>query len=169
MASHPTQIPAGGRDIISVVVRTENRGGETLHKRFNVSTNDPRNGRVELMVSGKVKAFVTVLPPYVRLMGNQGETLQASIKIVPQPEYPLTIKSVRSTQGEHFTHTLKPLGEHPEREGYELTVSNTMREPGSYRDFIQIETDLAVKPMIRIPVSGRVFATQTGPPAKAPQ
>ena len=169
MASHPTQIPAGGRDKISVVVRTDNRGGENLHKRFMVTTNDPRNARMELMVSGKVKAYVTISPPFVRLIGNQGEKLTAVIRILPQPEHPFKIKSVQTTQGEYVTHVLKPLGRHPEREGYELVVTNAAREPGSYRDYIQIETDLKVKPMLRIPVSGRVLATSGDRPVAAPK
>jgi hypothetical protein len=168
VASHPRQIPAGGKDKISIVVHTENRGGETMHKRFTVITNDPRNASVELIVSGKVNAYVMVTPPYVRLMGRQDEKLSVVVKILPQPEFPFTIKSVRA-QGQYLSHVLNPLGKHPEQEGYELVVTNTMREPGNYRDYIQIETDLKVKPTIRIPVSGRVFDTKGNRPDKRPQ
>ncbi len=42
VASNPGQIPAGGKDKISVVVNTKNRGGGLLQKRFSVFTNDPK-------------------------------------------------------------------------------------------------------------------------------
>jgi hypothetical protein len=169
VASHPTHIPAGGKDKISIVVNTDNRGGQNMRKRFTVTTNDPRHPHMELIVSGKVNAYVRVNPSYVHLMGRQGEKLSVVVRILPEPQYPFVIKSVRAIQGQYVSHTLNPLGKRPQQDGYELVVTNTRREPGTYRDYIQIQTNLKAKPTIRIPVSGRVFENDGGSPVSKPQ
>jgi hypothetical protein len=166
VASNPSQIPAGGKDKISVVINTQNRGGEMLRKRFTVTTNDPKNPSVDLSVFGMVKGFVEINPNFVRLMGTKGEKISATVKIVPQPTFPFKIVTAKATQGEYITQSIKALGKNPERDGYELTVTNTMKEPGNYRDYIQIDTDLKEKPTIRIPVSGRVLEPEGGAKGK---
>ena len=168
MASNPGQIPAGGKDKISVVVNTKNHGGSTLRKHFTVMTNDPRQSRTDLTVSGQVKGFFSVSPSYIRLIGQEGDKIQASIKLVPEKDYPFTIKEVKARKGDNIRFNLKPLGKDPARQGYELVVWNTRSEVGTYRDFVMIETDLKQKPSIQIPVSGRVSAasTRSGAPKK---
>lgn len=158
MASNPGQIPAGGKDKISVVVGTKNRGGNQLRKRFTVMTNDPQHTRTELAVFGQVKGFLSVTPTFIRLMGRSGEQIRASVKLVPEEGYPFTIKEVKAKDGDNIRFDLKPLGKDPAKQGYELMVWNTRSEAGNYRDFVMIETDLKEKPSISIPVSGRVFA-----------
>ena len=128
-----------------------------MRKHFLLYTNDPRNGRVELTVSGKVNGYVNFFPRYARLFGAQGETIQARIKILPTKDHPFTIKSVKAKEGQNIKYDLKPLGETPTRDGYELIVRNTRQQAGVYRDFISIETDLKAKPSLSIPVSGRIM------------
>ena len=170
MASNPGQVPAGGREKISVVVNTSDRGGSSLHKRFTVQTNDPKNQRIELVVVGKVKGFFQVTPLYVRLIGTQGNDIHTTVRIVPEKGYPFSVKSVKAKEGKDINLELKPLGKDPRKEGYTLVVSNTRTEMGAYRDFIFIETDLKEKPTVRIPVTGRIMAAQTKEsPARIPK
>lgn len=170
MASNPGQVPAGGREKISVVVNTSNRGGSSLHKRFNVQTNDPGNQRIELVVAGKVKGFFQVTPMYVRLIGSQGKDIHTTVRIVPEKEYPFSVKSVKAKEGKDINLELKPLGKDPRKDGYTLVVSNIRTEMGAYRDFIFIQTDLKEKPTVRIPVTGRIMADKTKEsPARIPK
>lgn len=156
MASNPGSIPAGGKDKISVVVHTGNRGGQTLHKRFIVTTNDPKHSQISLMVTGKVTTLVKIDPPYVRLTGRQGDPLSATVRITPQEGFPFIVTDVKTNGSGNIQVALAPLGENPDRDGYELVVTNTRTEVGAFRDFIMVNTDLKEKPTLRIPVSVRI-------------
>lgn len=146
-----------------MVVNTANRGGQKLIKHFSVMTNDPDNPRVDLVVTGKVMGYVTIMPRYVRLMGKADENLSATIQIRPEKAHPFTIKKVDARDGNNISYDLKPLGPNPAQNGYELIVNNTKKDAGAYQDFITIETDLKEKPRLSIPVSGRIWA----PPVNA--
>jgi hypothetical protein len=159
VASNPGQIPAGGREMISVAVSTQNRGGQTLHKGFTVYTNDPKKPQVRLEVTGKVDAYLTVAPRYVRFIGKIDQPLQQSIKITPLAGHPVTIKEVRIQQPENLHFQLKPLGDPPSQAGYELIVENARQEAGNYQDLITILTDSKEKPSITIPVYARLHGT----------
>jgi hypothetical protein len=156
VASNPGQIPAGGREKISVTVSTRNRGGQKLHKGFTVYTNDPKKPQVRLQVNGRIDAYLTVAPKFVRLIGRVGQPLQQSVKITPLAGHPVTIKEVRVNQPENLHYKLKPLGLPPGRAGYELVVENARQEAGNYQDRITLLTDSKEKPSITIPVYARI-------------
>jgi hypothetical protein len=157
VASNPGQIPAGGKDKISIVVNTDNRGGNLLRKHFTVFTNDPRAFSKNLVVFGKVKGYVNVTPTFVRLMGKPGDDIRATIQITAEKEYPFVVKGIKAKEGQHIELDLKPLDQEAVSKGYLLAVRNLRKEPGVYRDFITITTDLKEKPVINIPVSGRIY------------
>ncbi|MBI5897013.1 MAG: hypothetical protein HZB24_13760 [Desulfobacterales bacterium] len=92
MASNPGQIPAGGRDKISVVVHTTGKGGQAISKRFRVFTDDPKQPNVELVVSGKVEGFVEIEPNRLSFIGKVGDTLTQEVRITPNAKHPFTIK-----------------------------------------------------------------------------
>ena len=156
MASNPGQIPAGGKEKISVTVSTRNHGGQTLQKGFTVYTNDPNNSRVRLQVKGRIDAYLTVAPQFVRFIGRVGQTLQQSVKITPLAGHPVTIKEIRVGQPENLRYKLKPLGRPEDRAGYELMVENARQEAGNYQDRITILTDSKEKPTITIMVYARI-------------
>lgn len=158
MASNPGQIPAGGKDHISVAVSTKNRGGETLHKGFTVYTNDPGVPQMRLEVTGKVNGYLTVAPTFVRLIGRVDQSLTQKVTITPQAGYPFTIKSVKAQKGENLHTKLTPLGPDPSKAGYELMVENTLHKAGNYRDLITLKTSSKEKPTINIPVFAHIHA-----------
>lgn len=162
MASHPGQIPAGGREKISVVVHTGGRGGQKLSKSFRVFTNDPKQPNVELVVTGKVEAFADIDPPRLSFIGKSGETLRQEVRITPNPKYPFTIKEAKAATDQNLRIDLKPLGKKAE-EGYLLTVTVIKTNPGTFSEYIQLYTDLKEKPTIGISVHGRLMA----PPAQS--
>jgi hypothetical protein len=138
------------------VVNTKNRGGGTLRKRFNVKTNDPRNGRFTLVVKGEVRAYIPVKPKRVRLRGRVGEKVQNTVLIERLKAHPFRVKAVKARDGKHLRFELKE--GNPGKDGYRLVVTNTMKEAGSYHDVITIETDSKAKPTLRIPISARILA-----------
>jgi len=144
------------------VVNTKDRGGALLRKRFSVNTNDPRNPRADLMVFGQVKGYISVSPSFIRLMGATDQKVRAKVTLLPEKEYPFTIKQVKAKEGDFIQFDLKPLGEDPARQGYELLVWNTRTEEGTYRDFVMVETDLKEKPTLSIPVSAKIFGPVKG-------
>ena len=141
-----------------MVVNTKNKEGHKLSKRFLINTNDPLNPQVELEVAGTVKGYITVSPPYVLLMGQQRERLSAKVDIRPAGDKTFTIKRAEADIVRNIQLEVKALGDPPGHQGYRLTVTNTKTEPGSYNGFIEVETDLKEKPLLRIPVRGRIFS-----------
>jgi hypothetical protein len=156
VASNPGQIPAGGKERISVKVNTRNRGGQKLHKGFTVYTNDPQKREVRLQVTGQVNAYLTVAPNYVRFFGRGDRPLRQTVKITPLEGHPFMIKEVKAQQGQNLRYELKPMGSDPGKNGYELVVENTMKEAGNYRDMITIQTDSKEQPLVTIPVYARI-------------
>ena len=112
--------------------------------------------QVRLEVAGKVNAYLTVAPRYVRFIGKIDQPLQQSIKITPLAGYPVTIKEVRIQQPDNLRYELKPLGDPPNQSGYELIVENARQEAGNYQDMITILTDSKQTPSITIPVYARL-------------
>lgn len=118
-----------------------------------VDTNDPRQPRLELSVSGEVREFASVLPRYVTLMGRAGTEVGEIITILPI--HPFTVRGVRAQEGKHIRVSVneKMTGG---RKSYVVTVENTLKKPGWYSDLVIVETDSAVKPQIRIGVRGEI-------------
>jgi hypothetical protein len=156
VASNPGQIPAGGKDVISVVVNTKNRGGGTLRKRFRVNTNDPANASLILQVKGEVRSYIPVKPKRVRLRGRVGEQVQKTVQIERLKDHPFRVKAIKARNGQNLQFELKE--GNGSKDGYSLVVTNTMKEAGTYHDLITIETDSKAKPKLQIPVTGRILA-----------
>jgi hypothetical protein len=165
VASNPGQIPAGGKDKISVVVHTNNRGGQTISKRFKVITNDPQAPETDLLITGQILALVKVSPDRVRLVGNMGDELAQKISITPLDGQAFTIKEIKANRvgTDNLRWELKPQGkDKPPKKGYVLTIHCDSTKEGRMGNQLLIETDLKTKPTIRIPVSCSIFANSTG-------
>jgi hypothetical protein len=156
VASNPGQIRAGGKDVISVVVNTSNRGGNTLRKRFRVITNDPDGDTLTLVVIGEVRTYIPVKPNRVRLKGRVGEQVQKTVQIERLKDHPFRVKAINARNGKNMQFELKE--DTSGKGGYRLVVTNTMKQPGTYYDVITIETDSKAKPKLQIPVTGRILA-----------
>jgi hypothetical protein len=167
VASNPGHIAAGGSEKISVVVDTKNRGGSTLHKGFTVFTNDPDKPKVHLQVTGKVEGYITVAPGYIRLSGPVGQPIQRTVNLTPHKGYPFAITEVKARSNAFVRFQLKPKGKNAPKTGYRLLVENIKSEAGNYNDTIIIKTDSPHKPILRIPIYGRIFTPQP-PPGEGP-
>lgn len=134
-----------------------------MDKGFTVYTNDRDLSRVRLRVTGRVKAYVTIDPQYVRFIGRVGQHLRQIVKITPAEGYPIRIKEVKVQQSQNLHCELRPLGPAPSKSGYELVVENARQVVGSYEDVITILTDSKEKPSIAIHVNGNIDGP-AGPP-----
>ncbi len=85
--------------------------------------------------------------------------MSVTVRIVPRPEHPFKIKSIRALRGEHIRFALKPLvdGSQP---SYELTISSTRQEPGRIVDAVSLETDSPIRPQIQVQVFGEIIAAK---------
>ena len=159
MASNPGSVPAGGRDKIGVVVNTRGYGGRSLTKSFTVTTNDPQHKQISLAVTGKVLAVMGVQPSFIRFVGFPGEKLSATVRLTPQQGFPFKVKKVETSDAK-IKVDLKPLGQNPDKDGYDLVATTTRNESGLFRGMIRVYTDLEQKPLLQISVSGRIKPQQ---------
>lgn len=159
MASNPGQIPAGGKDKISVVVHTGNRGGGSLTKRFRVTTNDSQAPQTQLVVTGKVQALIEISPKRVKIVGYIGDKdLFQDVKIESDKEHRFSVKEVKANNGAGgIIWDLKPLGKEPPEKGYLLRVACNKEAAGRSYDVLLVKTDSKDKPTLRIPVSCNVY------------
>ena len=111
---------------------------------------------MRLAVSGEVKAYFTVSPGSIHMVGPANRHLRAVVRITPSQDRPLVIREVEVQESRYLRCKLKPLGVHPENEGYELVVENIFQNPGSYRVLITVRTDTKEKPSFTIPVYGQI-------------
>ena len=119
------------------------------------------------MISGEVKAVISLSSRYVRFVGQEGQDLSRSIDIRPIDGHTFAIKNIKMKKGQYLAYDLKSLGKPPGIDGYTLIVQNLMKTEGFYQDLIVVETDSPKKPSLRIPVSARIrkAAHPKNPPA----
>ncbi len=153
-------------------MNTRGYGGRTLTKGITVYTNDKKNARIRLQVSGKVEKFATIQPKYVRMHGLVGMTPVRTVKIIPEARYPFKIVEARAVKGEDIRFELKPLND-SKSGGYEVKVENLRKTKGRYSDTIILKTDNSAKPEIQVRVYGNIMdkpREQMKPaPKKAPR
>jgi hypothetical protein len=94
-----------------------------------------------------VERFADITPDNVRLKGEAGDKLQATVRIVPQEKYPFKIVASRAGDGRNIRFELQE-----EAGGYLLTIINLKADPGRYRDTVYLETDSKLKPTIGVNV-----------------
>jgi hypothetical protein len=134
-------------------VNTRNKGGHTIRKHATLFTNDEKNPRLQLTISGSVDRFVTIKPNRVKLRGVAGDEIKRKVTITPEKKYPFKIVKVSAKNGKdiHFE-----LSEEKGEQGpvYALLIENKRLEQGRYFDMITLETDSEIQPRLNIRVYG---------------
>ena len=134
-------------------MNTRNKGGHTIRKHATLFTNDEKNPRLKLTISGSVDRFVTIKPNRVKLRGIAGDEIKRKVTITPEKKYPFKIVKVSARDGKdiHFE-----LSEENGEQGpvYALFVKNTRLQQGRYFDMITLETDSKIRPKLSIRVYG---------------
>ncbi len=131
-----------------------------MKKSIKVYTNDPKNEKIALKLSGTVKKFVTIKPRKVFLKGNVGESISQTVSIIPGEGESFKVIEANPLKGVDYKFSLKET-EADGKAAYELVVENTRETPGRYFDKIIIITDRMDQAPIRIIVSGHL----TEPPS----
>ncbi len=130
-----------------------------MKKSIKVYTNDPKNEKIDLQLSGTVKKFVTIKPGKVFLKGNVGESISQVVTITPGDGEVFNIVQVNALKGGDYKQSLKEI-EIDGKKAYELTVENTRETEGRYFDKIFMITDRMDQQPISLIVSGYLTKPQ---------
>jgi hypothetical protein len=150
------QIPPGGEGKITVTVDTYGYSEKPLFQTIDIFTNDPTNPKLQVSVQGAVEKFANIIPNKVRLSGKANDAITAVVQIVPLPKYPFKIIKHEVKEGLHMRYKFEEKTENGTTT-YLISIENTKKDPGLYKDVILLKTDSAVRPEIQIPVTGNIL------------
>jgi hypothetical protein len=108
-----------------------------------------------LTISGRVEKFVTVSPKEVRLYGEAGNPIKATVEIIPEKKYAFRILEARAKYGKDIEFKVQ------EKKGsqtgaYVLMVENKKTAKGRYWDTVYLKTDSKIQPQINVNVFGYI-------------
>ncbi|MBU0986270.1 MAG: hypothetical protein KKH68_03360 [Proteobacteria bacterium] len=149
-------MPPGGEGKITIKVNTHGYGGRKIRKNITVQTNDPNKRKLNLLVTGVVEKFVSIVPSRILLTGPAGEPIVSVVKIIPEPKYPFKIVAVQVLNDKNIRYNLEEMLP-AEGSGYKLTVENLKKEKGRYYDMLSLTTDSSIRPLVKIQVSGIIL------------
>ena len=134
-------------------MNTHNKGGHAIRKQATLFTNDEKNPRLQLTISGRVDKFVTIKPDRVKLRGIAGDEIKSKVTITPEKKYPFKIVKVSAQNGNDIDFELS---EEKGDQGpvYALVIENKRLQQGRYFDMITLETDSEIQPKLSIRVYG---------------
>ncbi len=126
-----------------------------MKKTAGVYTNDKNRPRMDLVISGQVERFVTIRPKHVNLRGYAGDSIKASVSLIPEKKYPFKILKARAKDGNNIKFELEDLTK-SENGAYTLKVENLKKDIGRYFDTIILETDSKIRPELSVRVYGNL-------------
>lgn len=159
-------IPAGHGSRIEVSVNTSDAGG-AIHQRVKFSTSDPNHAAVEFEVEGEVILPIEVSSPWLSVEGlKSDQALRRTIRITSKVIENLQIKHVTASEpsfavrSDRLSHGL--LKSEKLKSGFDVHVDIPAGQPaGLMQATITIATNSAEKPLLTIPVLGRVHGDVT--------
>lgn len=131
-------------------------GGRNLNKSATVVTNDPKNGKITLSITGPVEAFAQLNPRYVRISGPTGQPLEERVVVTPNPKYKFKLKGSRQVpaNSQKFTHTVTKAPDG----NYVVSVKNIQETAGTYFGSVVLDIDNPLRKSIRIDVHGNLYS-----------
>ncbi len=126
-----------------------------MTKTAEVFTDDQDRPNLQLVISGMVEKFITVIPQAVNLRGFVGDTLKKSVNIIPEEKYAFKITNARAQNGKYIQIQLEEI-QGTDRREYSLAVENLRQDEGRYSDTIILETDSKIQPTVNIRVYGHL-------------
>jgi hypothetical protein len=120
-----------------------------------VETNDPKQKKLTLKISGRVEKFAIIAPRHAKLSGPVGKPLKAVVTVFPEEKYPFKIVGAKAEKGNFIKFTFKEITRE-NRTAYQLTVENTKDTEGRYFDTIRLTTDNKIQQEIGIWVFGDI-------------
>ncbi|MFZ2921948.1 MAG: DUF1573 domain-containing protein [Desulfosalsimonadaceae bacterium] len=150
---YPRTILPGQKGIIKISIDTNGYGGKEFERVIMVSTNEPNNSMLKLMMHGQISLFADISPKSLILKGQTGEKVQATSIITPYKEYPFSITGVVLDEAlkEQVSIDIDR-----EDEKFIVTATNKIKSPGQYLGKMIIKTDSSVKPEIKMFIKGTI-------------
>ena len=152
--------PDGKTYVLAVENRRKTKG--RYRDTIKLLTTSSLRKELTIPVYGDIKArqIAAITPPgTVRVRGYAGETIKASVKIVPKKEQMFDIVETKADKGENIRFTLTTSKEN-DNKVYLLTVENKKKTPGRFSDTIRLFTTNKTQKEITIPVWGEIMAPE---------
>lgn len=122
-------------------------------EKILVKTDDPKNKRFYLRITGKVKEIVKISPSTVTLIGSPGQTLSEVVTIEPVQMDELNIHDMTLKYNKQIKAELIKPGQG--EKVWQVKISCYGDHSADLYDFITLKTDNPNKPILNI----RVYAT----------
>jgi hypothetical protein len=143
-------IPPGGEGKITLKLNLKGYQGD-VKKTATVSSNDPQNGKLILVMQGKVKSLIEVRPTAVITFRGLVDQLHDNVlDIAATPPHMFQIQKTETNLAGKIAFEVETVQPGTQ---YRLKVSNQARQ-GNYSGFIKVYTDLPQKPDLVVRVSG---------------
>jgi len=160
VASFDRAIPPGGEGRITLTVRT--KGYHGVHGwSAKVITNDPRTHEALLSIKAFVQVPIYMKPYYVRLYGREDVTATRSIEIEARLDKPLTLKPGQCNLEGKVTYAIEEIDK---GRRFKVSFTSIRGIAGSYRGFLNLETNYEEKPIVTIRINGQFLKAKTSQP-----
>ncbi len=114
-----------------------------------VTTNDPEDKQFYITVLGTVEKVADISPRVVSLEGKPGETLNAVVRITPEPAYPFSILGM-SQEFANKGFTCKLIPPDKGKNTWRVAITVTSQKPDSLYEIITLQTDSKYKPKLTV-------------------
>jgi hypothetical protein len=145
-------IPPGGEGRITLEVKTAKYQGKIL-KSAKVFSNDPKQPRVTIGLTGNVWAPVRINPQYAWLNGIVGDTVENVVRLRGQKKASLIVRLASVSIPDKVDVELKEV---EKGRGYELKIRNKVQGEAKYAGEVKLTTNYSERREIRIKVSGNI-------------
>ena len=149
--------PGESGEIAFTLDLTNARGA--VGKSITVSSNDPQQSSVTLMITGTVKAVYEFSPEIVFFAdATPGQTNQQAIQVQRLDGKPLQITKAELAK-EFLKVTVIPETNSPARAAQLLIEVHATGHPEQFSDILTVYMDNSAKPAFLIPVAGRLLGS----------
>lgn len=156
VADYSKEVLPGQKGSITIEFDSNGSGGMTVDYKIHVETNDPEKGEFDLTIAGHVDPIAIITPERAILKGNMGEEIKAELTVTSDARRPFKVISAEPRIGKDISCSLKEVdGSKPIK--YQLIIKNIRKERGKYRDYITLNTDSDLRPVITIKVRAEIL------------
>lgn len=149
------QIPPGQEGVISIVLLTDQRGGQEIKGTVHAETNRATTPELKIHISCFVKKFADISNYKIMLDGPVHATIEGSTLIFPVEEYPFKIIGIKPKKGVDISYKYEEI-EKEGKKGYLVTAKSIRKKSGGIRDTLFVQTDNPQRPEFIIRVQGIV-------------
>lgn len=144
----PRTVPAGKAADIAIEIDTLGIHGRRIFKTA-IYSNDPERPVLLLRVKADVRPLLTLKPDRFFLKGSAGAAIKKDILIHTSGHMPLEVRIEQNSLGDKVVASLKPV---VKGQKYRLSVENRVKEAGSFRGRLILQTNYPGREHIAVPV-----------------